>query len=48
MKLQDYIIELKKPSYLIADLVSRLMLMIAIAVFAYAVFLVRSSTGTRS
>jgi hypothetical protein len=42
MKLQDYIIELKKPSYLIADLVSRLMLMIAIAVFGYAVFLVRS------
>lgn len=42
VKLQDYIIELKKPSYLVADLVSRLMLMIAIAVFAYAVSLVRA------
>jgi hypothetical protein len=42
MKLQDYIIELKKPSYLVADLISRLMLMISIAVFGYAIFLVRS------
>jgi hypothetical protein len=42
MKLQDYIIELKKPSYLVVDLISRLMLMISIAVFGYAIFLVRS------
>ncbi|NCI50404.1 hypothetical protein GWC95_10760 [Sediminibacterium roseum] len=40
VKLQDYIIELRKPSYLIADLVSRLMLMIAIAFFGYAVIYV--------
>lgn len=42
MKVHDYIIELKKPSYLVIDLISRLMLMIAIAVFGYSVFLVRA------
>lgn len=39
MKLQDYIIELKPPSYLLADLVSRLMLIIAILVFGYGIYL---------
>lgn len=38
MKLQDYIIELKKPSYFLPDLVSRLMLVIAIVVFGYGIY----------
>lgn len=42
MKLQDYIIELKKPSYLLPDLVSRIMLLISIAVFGYAVYVERA------
>ncbi len=37
MKVHDYIIEVKRPSYLVIDLISRLMLMIAIAVFSYAI-----------
>jgi hypothetical protein len=39
MKVHDYIIELKKPSFLVVDLISRLMLMIAIATFSYAIYL---------
>lgn len=40
MKVHDYIIELKRPSYLVVDLISRLMLMIAIALFSYTIFLI--------
>jgi hypothetical protein len=39
MKVHDYIIEVKRPSYLVIDLISRLMLMIAIALFGYTIFL---------
>jgi len=37
MKVHDYIIEVKRPSYFVIDLISRLMLIIAIAVFSYAI-----------
>ncbi|MES2332922.1 MAG: hypothetical protein V4539_25160 [Bacteroidota bacterium] len=42
MKVQDYIIELKRPSYLVIDLISRLMLMIAIAMFSYTIYLIHA------
>ncbi len=42
MKVHDYIIELKRPSYLVVDLISRLMLMIAIAMFSYTIFLLHA------
>ncbi|MDB5211737.1 MAG: hypothetical protein JWQ30_2564 [Sediminibacterium sp.] len=42
MKVQDYIIELKRPSYLVVDLISRLMLMIAIAMFSYSIYLIHA------
>ncbi|MEO8172261.1 MAG: hypothetical protein ABI581_04225 [Sediminibacterium sp.] len=42
MKVHDYIIEVKRPSYLVIDLISRLMLMIAIAMFGYTVSLVHA------
>ncbi len=35
MKVYDYIIVLKRPSYVLVDLISRLMLLISIAVFGY-------------
>lgn len=38
MKVYDYIIVLRKPSYLLVDLVSRFMLMIALAILGYTVF----------
>ncbi len=37
MKVHDYIIVLKRPSYVLVDLISRLMLLISIAVFGYFV-----------
>jgi len=37
MKVYDYIIVLKRPSYVLVDLISRLMLLISIAVFGYFV-----------
>jgi hypothetical protein len=42
MKVHDYIIELKRPGYLVVDMISRLMLMMSIAVFGYTVYLVRA------
>lgn len=41
MKVHDYIIEVKRPSYFVIDLISRLMLIIAIAVFSYAISEIR-------
>ena len=41
MKVHDYIIELKKPGYLVVDMISRLMLMISIAMFGYIISLIR-------
>lgn len=38
MKVYDYIIVLKRPDYVLVDLISRLMLLISIAVFGYFVF----------
>lgn len=38
MKVYDYIIVLRKPSYMLVDLVSRFMLMIALAILGYTVF----------
>ena len=38
MKVYDYIIVLKRPDYVLVDLISRLMLLISIAVFAYFIF----------
>ncbi len=35
MKVYDYIIVLKRPSYVLVDLISRLMLLVSIAVFGY-------------
>lgn len=37
MKTYDYIITLKRPDYTLVDMISRLMLMIAIAIFGYTV-----------
>lgn len=45
-KSYDYIIELKKGSSFAVDAVSRLMLMIAIAVFGYTVYLLKASGAT--
>jgi hypothetical protein len=42
MKVHDYIIEVKRPSYLVIDLISRLMLMIAIALFSYSIYLLHT------
>ncbi|MEA3424928.1 MAG: hypothetical protein U9R46_01650 [Bacteroidota bacterium] len=38
MKVYDYIIVLRRPGYLLVDLISRFMLMIAIAILGYTVF----------
>lgn len=40
MKTYDYIIVLRRPGYLLVDLISRFMLMIAIAILGYTVFLI--------
>ena len=42
MKVHDYIIELKRPNYLFVDMVSRLMLMLSIAMFSYTIYLVHA------
>jgi Ca2+/Na+ antiporter len=40
MKVYDYIIVLKRPDYTLVDLISRLMLMLSVAMFSYTIFLV--------
>jgi hypothetical protein len=43
MKVYDYIIELKRPNYAVVDTISRFMLMLAIAVFGYTIYLVHAT-----
>ncbi len=43
MKVYDYIIELKRPGYVVVDMVSRFMLMLSVAVFGYTIYLVHAT-----
>lgn len=45
MKTYDYIIVLQRPDYTLVDMISRFMLLIALAIFGYTVFWTLKSSG---